>query len=111
MGFIKFKYQKCSTVRQILMTRKRSRLEIYLDILRAIERGENKPTRIMYRTNLSWMPLQKIFGSMISQELIRRIEADRRKEYVITEKGKNVLRYFQEMMGLLKIEYETAESR
>ncbi len=92
------------------MTRKRSKLEIYLDILRAIRRGVSKPTRIMYRTNLSWIPLQKIFESMVSQDLLREIEENKRKEYTITEKGKNVLRYFDQMMDLMKIEYETAES-
>jgi len=92
------------------MVRKRSKLEIYLDILRTIRKGVNKPTRIMYRTNLSWIPLQKIIESMISQDLIRKIEINKRKKFTITEKGKNVLRYFEEMMGLIKIEYETAET-
>jgi len=92
------------------MFRKRSKLEIYLDILRTIKKGENKPTRIMYRTNLSWTPLQKILESMISQDLIKKIEKDKRKKYTVTEKGKNVLRYFEEMMGLIRIEYETAET-
>jgi len=87
------------------MSRKRSRLEIYLDILRVLKKGERKPTRIMYRTNLSWTPLQEILESMISQEIIKKIEVNKRKEYVITKKGLNVLRYFEEMMELIKIEY------
>ncbi|KYH40858.1 MAG: putative transcriptional regulator [Candidatus Bathyarchaeota archaeon B26-2] len=87
------------------MTQKRSRLEIYLDVLQAIKKGVNKPTRIMYRTNLSWTPLQEILESMVSQEIIKKIEVNKRKEYVITEKGLNVLRYFEEMMELIKIEY------
>jgi len=53
------------------MTQKRSRLEIYLDVLRAIKKGVNKPTRIMYKTNLSWKPLQEILESMTSQEIIK----------------------------------------
>ena len=87
------------------MSRKRSRLEIYLDILRVLKKGERKPTRIMYRTNLSWTPLQEILESMVSQEIIKKIEVNKRKEYVITKKGLNVLRYFEEMMELIKIEY------
>ena len=87
------------------MTQKRSRLEIYLDVLQAIKKGVNKPTRIMYRTNLSWTPLQEILESMVSQEIIKKIEVNKRKEYVITKKGLNVLRYFEEMMELIKIEY------
>jgi predicted transcriptional regulator len=93
------------------MNRKRSRLEIYLAILRTINRGENKPTRIMYRTNLSWVPLQQIFESLLSQDFIREIESRERKQYEITEKGKEVLKYFDGMKSIIKLEYETARSR
>lgn len=89
----------------MFMARKRSRLEIYLDILQAVRRGVSKPTQIMFRTNLSWMPLQQIFESMITQDLIRGIEDNGRKRYMITEKGERVLRYFNEVRGLLKIEH------
>ena len=49
---------------------KRSRIEIYLDILRAIRKGVRKPTHIMYRTNLSWKPLMQILDAMLEQGLI-----------------------------------------
>ena len=87
------------------MSKKRSRLEIYIDILRVLRKGERKPTRIMYKTNLSWKPLQEILESMTSQEIIKKIEVNKRKKYVITEKGLNVLRYFEEMMELINIEH------
>ena len=87
------------------MSKKRSRLEICIDILRVLKKGERKPTRIMYKTNLSWKPLQEILESMTSQEIIKKIEVNKRKKYVITEKGLNVLRYFEEMMELINIEH------
>jgi len=87
------------------MSKKRSRLEIYIDILRVLKKGERKPTRIMYKTNLSWTPLQEILESMTSQEIIKKIEVNKRKKYVITEKGLNVLRYFEEMMELINIKH------
>lgn len=86
------------------MTRKRSRLEIYIDVLRTIRGGENVPTRVMYRTNLSWVPLRKIAGSLMSQNLIEKQEKSRRKQYIITEKGRKVLKYFDETLKLIKIE-------
>jgi predicted transcriptional regulator len=92
-------------------SRKRSKLEIYLAILRTISKGENKPTRIMYRTNLSWILLQQIFESLISQDLIKEIELKERKEYEITEKGRKVIRYFDGMKSLIKLEYATVRSR
>ncbi|KYH41708.1 MAG: putative transcriptional regulator [Candidatus Bathyarchaeota archaeon B26-2] len=86
------------------MSRKRSRLEIYLDILHVLKKGENKPTRIMYRTNLSWTPLQKILNSMVSQGLIVKRENKSKKIYLITEKGLNVLRYFDKIKEMITIE-------
>jgi len=85
------------------MSSKRSRIEIYLDVLKAIKKGTHKPTRIMYRTNLSWKPLMKVLESMIAQELIIKDEKGNRTIYRITEKGKNVLKYFNEAMELIKI--------
>ena len=89
------------------MTQKRSRLEIYLDVLRAIKKGVNKPTRIMYKTNLSWTPLQEILNSMISQGLIIKKENKNKRLYEITEKGLNVLRYFNKVREMVTIEPKT----
>jgi predicted transcriptional regulator len=86
------------------MTRKRSRFEIYIDVLRTIRGGEKVPTRVMYRTNLSWVPLKKILESLNSQNLIEKRESSRRKQYIITEKGRKVLKYFDETLKLIKVE-------
>ena len=42
------------------MSYRRSKLEIYLDVLSSIHEGISKPTRIMYSANLSWKALNKI---------------------------------------------------
>ena len=92
------------------MNRRRSKLEIYLDVIQIIKNGTRKPTRIMYGANLSWKPLQHILRSMVSQELIREIDArdgrDKRtnKYYEITQKGENVVKYFKRAKGLLELE-------
>ena len=91
------------------LTRKRSKLEISLEVLRAIDKGQDKPTRIMYITNLSWIPLKKIFESLISQGLMEETEIGRRRKYTITAKGKKVLRYFEGMTKL--IQYESPRNR
>ena len=82
---------------------KRSRIEIYLDVLQVIRKGVQKPTRIMYRTNLSWKPLMQIFDAMIEQDLIISEDMGRHVTYKITEKGINVLNYFHEAMQLIEI--------
>jgi predicted transcriptional regulator len=85
------------------MTSKRSRLEIYVDVLKTIRKGTHKPTRIMYRTNLSWKPLMKVLGSLADQGLITVGKEGNHKSYEITEKGKNVLQYFSRAMESIKI--------
>ena len=92
------------------MTRRRTKLEIYLEVLRIIKSGTSKPTRIMYGANLSWKPLQESLRSMISQDLIREIdERDSRDKrtnttYEITQKGENVVRYFSRAKDLFQLE-------
>jgi predicted transcriptional regulator len=85
------------------MTSKRSRLEIYLDVLKAIKKGTNKPTRIMYRTNLSWKPLMEVLDAMMKQNLLVSEKQGEHILYNITEKGKNVLNYFNEAIELIEI--------
>lgn len=98
------------------MSGRRSQLAVYLDVLRIIKEGTEKPTRIMYGANLSWIPLKKVLTSMISQGLITEIESsnkgDKRtkKTYKITQKGMNVLRYFYKAKELLPLE-EISEAR
>jgi predicted transcriptional regulator len=52
------------------MTKKRSRLEIYIETLKWIRSGINKPTNIMYKSNLSWIPLKNILDFLVKQDLI-----------------------------------------
>jgi len=86
------------------METRRSKLEIYLEVLKIIKGGTDKPTRIMYQANISWQPLMKILTSMVSQDLVEEIDmtsGGRRRDkrtsriYVITMKGEQVIRYFK----------------
>jgi len=69
-------------------------LEIYIDILKAVFEGNEKPTRIMYRANLSWPRLQEYLNSLVKQGLLIKEEKDGKRRYQGTEKGFRVLRYF-----------------
>lgn len=84
------------------MAHKRSRLEIYLDVLKVIQQGTHKPTRIMYKTNLSWKPLMKILDSMMDQDLIHKAEDGKHTTYGIAEKGRSILEYFDNAMKLIE---------
>jgi len=92
------------------MKRRRSKLEVYLDVLWTIKNGTTKPTRIMYESNLSWKPLQRTLNSLAFQGLVAEYEPkenrDRRTTtcYELTQKGENVLKYFKRAEDLLELE-------
>ena len=72
---------------------RRSILEIYVDVLKAIDNGTNIPTKIMYETNLSWAIACIVFDSLIKGDFISADKKKRSKLYYTTEKGKNALSY------------------
>ena len=91
------------------MPNRRSKFEIYIDILTQIRSGINIPTRIMYSSNLSWKPLKQILLTLIKQGLIQDFQIDQgdkrtKTSYKITEKGDNVLRYFNRAKDLMEVE-------
>ena len=90
------------------MSARRSRFEIYVDILNEIMDGVDKPTKIMYGANLSYKPLKEILHSMLDQGLISENEGsskDKRTKvtYELTTKGVNVVRYYSKAKNLIEI--------
>ena len=84
---------------------RRSRLEIYFEVLEVIEKGVEKPTQVMYKTNLSWITLQEMFGVLKNGGFIREEERISSRRYYITEKGRNALHYYLKSLdGLVKAE-------
>jgi len=69
------------------MNGKRSRLEMYLDVLERIEQGISKPTNIMYKCNLSWRPLREILELLIEKGLVEETIRENHRRYTITRKG------------------------
>ena len=84
------------------MTR-RSRLDIYFDVLEVVERGVDKPTRIMYETNLSWRVLKEIFSTLVSKGFLSEELVKNSKRYHITDKGINALSHHRRSLeGLIE---------
>ena len=87
---------------------RRSRLKITLTVLSAVSDGEEKPTKIMYATNLSWVPTQRMLSDMVEQGLLIRREYPERKRsktrYSISEKGLRILRYFEKAEEVIGID-------
>ncbi len=84
---------------------RRSRLEIFFDVLAVIARGVSKPTRIMYKTNLSWTSLHEVFETLIEGGFILEKQVRTSKRYSITEKGQNALAYhLRSLEGLVQVQ-------
>ncbi len=90
------------------MSPRRSQLEIRLNILSAVKDGVDKPTRIMYAAHMSWKPVQRILSHLVEQGLLEvRINTESRqskKRYALTDKGANVLDYFEKAKEILPLE-------
>jgi predicted transcriptional regulator len=66
---------------------RRSRLEIYIDIMRAIGVGRTKFTRVMYDSNTSWQVLQDNLRSLIKSGFVETQQIGKRKIYRLTDEG------------------------
>ena len=81
------------------MSSRRSKLDIQLEVLKAVREGVGKPTRIMYATNMSWNPVRKILDSLVDGGLLSVISNTvgnrAKRRYEITEKGVSALIYIE----------------
>jgi predicted transcriptional regulator len=79
-----------------------------VEVLECIKSGEEKPTRIMYNCNLSWKSLKDILENLTEQGLLEETVVQGKKrskrQYDITLKGENVLKYYRMVSGLIEVE-------
>jgi predicted transcriptional regulator len=82
---------------------RRSRLELCFDVLAVVDQGVYKPTRIMYKTNLSWTTLHEVFDTLVNGGFIQEETYNNKKRYSITDKGRRALMYHrQSIHGLAR---------
>lgn len=88
---------------------RRSKMEMYIDILKVMAKnGPLKLTHVMYKANLNCSVLKKNLDFLIKQNLIEeQITIKRRNKikinYAITERGRKVIKYFNEVDVALQI--------
>jgi predicted transcriptional regulator len=75
--------------------RRRDRLEVINEILDVAVNGVVK-TKIMYRVNVNFRQFECYVDSLLEADLIEVVEADSRKIYKTTEKGKTLLEKLRE---------------
>ena len=73
-----------------------------MDILRVVHDGAFLPTQIMYRANLAWVSLQNCLGSLVRTGLLERVAAGSKRSYQLTQKGREILNSFNEILDAVK---------
>ena len=88
---------------------RRSKMEMYIDILKVLaHNGPLKLTHVMYKANVNCSVLKENLDFLIQQNLIEeQITPKKRNKtkisYAITERGRIVIRYFNEVNIALQI--------
>jgi len=77
---------------------RRSPFETRMDVLTVVTTGCTRPTQIMYKSNTSWIVLQKILESLTASGLLRQRVERSRTEYVATDKGIDVAREYLDLV-------------
>jgi predicted transcriptional regulator len=91
---------------------RRSKMEMYIDILKVLaQNGPLKLTHVMYKANVNCSVLKENLEFLIKQNLIEeQITIKKRNKtkirYAITDKGRKVIRYFNEINVALHINDE-----
>lgn len=85
---------------QARLQARRSAFEIRMDILRVVAAGNAKPTHIMYRSNTSWIVMQKNLESLAASGFLQQTGELTRVEYALTQRGRDVLRDYVNLLDL-----------
>ena len=91
---------------------RRSKMEMYIDILKVLaQNGPLKLTHVMYKANVNCSVLKANLDFLIKQNLIEeQITIKKRNKtkisYAITDKGRTVIKYFNEINIALHISKE-----
>lgn len=90
---------------QRVLSVRRSKLEMYIDILEVLaQRGPLKLTHVMYKANVNCSVLKDYLEFLLKQELVEeRSLGKKRIVFAISQKGITVLKYFRELKQVLPI--------
>ena len=86
------------------MAKKRERLEVIRDILKAIKDNRNiKPTRLLYSSNLSPQMFKEYINELISKNFIK-LEVDKKdkKTFSLTKKGQEFLLEYRSIENFIE---------
>jgi predicted transcriptional regulator len=86
------------------LSTRRSGFQIAVDVLTVIGEGEDRPTRIMYASNLSWNSLRGTIDILVGKGYVDEMFLnEKQKRYSITSKGSDVLGYYNRLESLVQV--------
>ena len=77
--------------------RGRSEVERYVDVLRSIYYGYNSPLSMSYDSVLSYDGVMNCINFLVKCGLVQKLKEKKRKEYMITDRGKEVIEYVHKL--------------
>jgi predicted transcriptional regulator len=81
---------------------RRSKMESLIEVLSVVAEGAERPTRIMYRANLSWRALSHCLDTLVRKNLLARVTYEDKINYNLTEKGYKVLNLYMKLANDLR---------
>jgi len=94
---------------------RRSKLEMYIDILKVLSRHRPlKLTHVMYKANVNCSVLKQYLDFLIEQNLVEEQTLHKKRNktrvvYALTDRGRTVLKYFRELDIALQITEEASK--
>ena len=81
------------------MEGKRTRVDIIGDMLSSIvtKGGQIKPTRLMYKSNMSHGQMKLYLDDLVSKELVKKVKKGNYDYVIITDKGHEFMQKLKEM--------------
>ena len=79
---------------------RRSPFEVRMDVLRVTAEGCSNPTQIMYRSNTSWLILQKNLQALIASGFVLQSSDRSRLTYSVTQSGSAIARDYRNLVHL-----------
>ncbi len=86
------------------VTRRRSRLEVKISILKAISEGATRQTQIMHHSNLSWSFARTFVRILERQGLISTVMLKGKRNFILSERGKRALAAYTAVTTVLEAE-------